>query len=136
MTAILTHVRWYLIEDLIFISLISDGLGIFSYVYRSEVLGFIYFLFFKYFIHIFLDRGEGKEKQRKRNTDVWEKHRSVASHMLPNQGPNCNPGLCPDRESNQRHFALRDDSQPTEPHQPGLEVLGFIFFIFTIMYSL
>ena len=28
--------------------------------------------------------------------------------------------MCPDQESNQRPSSLRDDTQPTEPHQSGL----------------
>ena len=32
----------------------------------------------------------------------------------------CNPGMCPDQESNPQPFHLWDDTRPTEPHQPGL----------------
>ena len=32
----------------------------------------------------------------------------------------CNPGMCPDRESNQQTLGLWYDSQHTEPHQSGL----------------
>ena len=32
----------------------------------------------------------------------------------------CNPGMCPDWESNQRPFGLKASAQSTEPHQPGL----------------
>ena len=28
-----------------------------------------------------------------------------------------NLGMCPDQGSNQQHFALQDDSRPTEPHR-------------------
>ena len=31
----------------------------------------IFLLFFTYFIYLFLDRGEGREKERKRNINVW-----------------------------------------------------------------
>ena len=31
----------------------------------------VYFLFFKDFIYLFIDRGEGKEKERERNISVW-----------------------------------------------------------------
>ena len=30
-----------------------------------------------------------------------------------------NPGMCPDLELNWQPFALQDDAQPTELHQPG-----------------
>ena len=36
-------------------------------------------LFFKDFLSLFLERGEGREKERERNIDVPEIHRSVAS---------------------------------------------------------
>ena len=42
-----------------------------------------------------------------RNIDVREKRRSVASFV------------CPDQELNLQPSTLRDDAQPTEPHQSG-----------------
>ena len=45
--------------------------------YLSKLLIFISFdtqillLFLKGFIHLFLERGEGKEKERERNINVW-----------------------------------------------------------------
>ena len=46
----------------------------------------VYLLFtFKGFI---FRRGEGKEKERVRNTDVREKHQSVTSWIYPDWGPN------------------------------------------------
>ena len=41
----------------------------------------------KDFIHLFLERGEGREEERKRKIDVREKHQSVASRLLPDLGP-------------------------------------------------
>ena len=35
----------------------------------------------------------------------------------------CNPGMCPDWESNQRPFTLQDGAQPREPHWSGLYLL-------------
>ena len=32
------------------------------------------FIYFKDFIYLFLERGEGREKERERNIDVREKH--------------------------------------------------------------
>ena len=40
---------------------------------------------FKDFIYLFLGRGEGRENDRERNIDVWEKHQFIASCM-PQQG--------------------------------------------------
>ena len=45
---------------------------------------FIY-IFLKDFICLFLERREGREKEREGNTDVSEKHRSVVSR--PPWGP-------------------------------------------------
>ena len=56
----------------------------------------VYFFFKTYFIYLFLERGEGKEK----NFDVLEKHPLVASHTPPNGDLAHNPAMCPDWESN------------------------------------
>ena len=37
--------------------------------------------FFKDFIHLFLERGEGREKAREIHVDVREMHRLLASHV-------------------------------------------------------
>ena len=34
----------------------------------------------------------------------------------------CNPGMCPDLESNQQNFGLWDDTQPSEPHWSGFNL--------------
>ena len=70
--------------------------------------------------YLFLDRGEGREKERERNISV----------CLPLTGPTPgnlahNPGMCPDRESNQRPFGSQDGAQSTKPHWPGPK--GFLF---------
>ena len=33
----------------------------------------------------------------------------------------CNPGMCPDQESNRHPFGLQNDEQSTEPHQAELK---------------
>ena len=68
------------------------------------------------FKKIFLERGEGREKERERNISMQEIHLLVASHAPPNGDLACNPGMCPDWESNQRPFGLQDDMQPTDSH--------------------
>ena len=50
----------------------------------------------KDFIYLLLERGEGKEKERERSIDVW----LSLTHVLPTGDLACNPGLCPDWESN------------------------------------
>ena len=71
------------------------------------------------FIYLFLERGEGREKERGRNIDMQEKHQSAASCTPPTGDLAYDPGICPDRELNQQPFSLWDDTQPTEPHQSG-----------------
>ena len=60
-----------------------------------------FFYFFKVtfktdFTYLFLERGEGKEKERERNMRVW-----VPFTCSPAGDLACNPGICPDWESNQ-----------------------------------
>ena len=35
----------------------------------------------------------------------------------------CNPGMCPDWESNQQPFGSQANTQSTEPHQSGITVV-------------
>ena len=75
--------------------------------------------FLKDFIYLILERGEGREKERKRNINVW----LPLAH--PNWGPDlaCNPGMCPDCESNQPPFGSQASTQSTEPHESGLTLI-------------
>ena len=41
----------------------------------------------------------------------------------------CNPGMCPDWESNQQLFGSQVSLQSTEPHQPGLILIGKLFLM-------
>ena len=61
---------------------------------------------------LFIFRERGRE---------GEKHPSVTSHKPPTGDLADNPGMCPDRELNRRPFGFRDNAQPTEPHQSGLD---------------
>ena len=76
---------------------------------------FIFFLRF----YLFLDRGEGREKEKERNID------QLPLTHTPNRGLAYNPGMCPDWESNWWPFSLQDDAQPTEPNQPGQFTVAF-----------
>ena len=49
-------------------------------VWPEEV--FLFFVF-KDFIYLFLERGEGREKQRKRNIDVCERYINVLPLTCP-----------------------------------------------------
>ena len=68
-------------------------------------------LFFK-ILFIFREKGrEGKKRWREISC-------VVASHMPPTGHPACNPGMCPDWESNLGTFGSYACMQSTEPHQP------------------
>ena len=71
------------------------------------------------FIYLFIFRERGREGDRETNTDVWEKHWSVASCMPPTGDLACNPGMCPDWELNWWPFGPQASTQSTKPHQPG-----------------
>ena len=45
----------------------------------------------------------------------------VASHTPPAGDLACNPGMCPDWESNQQSFGLQAGTQSTELYQPGCQ---------------
>ena len=66
--------------------------------------------FLKYFIYLFLERGEGKEKERERNINVW-----IPLPTPPTGDLAGNPGMCPDWESNQRPFGSQAGAQSTDP---------------------
>ena len=62
---------------------------------------------------LFLETGEGREKERERNINVLEKHQSAASNTPPTQACALS-GIKP------ATFQFADDAQPTESHQSGL----------------
>ena len=62
-------------------------------------------------------KGEGEKHQCERG--------SVASHMHPDKDWTCNPGMCPDQESNPDLSVYGTMLQPIEPPEPGLK---FEFF--------
>ena len=62
----------------------------------------------------YLKRGEGREKERERNINVW-----LPLTRLPTGDLARNPGMYPDWESNQWPFGSYASTQFIEPHQPG-----------------
>ena len=72
---------------------------------------------FKDFI-LFLERGEGREKGRETPIDCLSRYATSRDWAH-------SAGLGPDREPNQRTFALWYDAQPREPRQTGLPMVGF-----------
>ena len=59
-----------------------------------------------------------------------EKHQYVvASHTPHTRDPACNPGMCPDWESNQLPFGSQASTQSTEPQQTGQKANILINYI-------
>ena len=68
-----------------------------------------------FIIYLFLEKGEGGrkgEKQCVRDTTGCLLHAPAVDLA-------CNPGMCPDQESNQETFSSQAGAQ-SESHQPGL----------------
>ena len=89
----------------------------FSLFPSLSFLSFCFFLTFsifsKDFIYLFLEQGEGREKE-------GEKHQCVfASHSPPTGDLACIRGTCPDQKLNQRPFGSQASTQSTQLHQPG-----------------
>ena len=81
-----------------------------SYMEKERIFFFLKILF------IFIFR-EGRKGEREGG-----KHQCVVvSHTPPTGDLACNPGMCPDWESNQGPFGLQAGTQSIEPHQPGLK---------------
>ena len=80
-------------------------------------------LFICWLVDWFLERGEGREKERERNIDLLPLART------PTGDCTCNLGMCPDREWNQQPIDLQDDAQPNEPHQSGLQHNSLLLLI-------
>ena len=84
---------------------------------QSENTKCLISLFLNILFIYFLERGEGKEKERERNINVW-----LPLMYPPPRDLACNPGMCPDWESNQQPFCSQAQAQSTELHQLGLNV--------------
>ena len=68
-----------------------------------------------FFFNLFIFRERGREGEIK-----GQKHQCLAaSHMALTRDPACNPGTCPDWESNLQPLGSQACTQSTEPHQPG-----------------
>ncbi|KAF6099831.1 hypothetical protein HJG60_011562 [Phyllostomus discolor] len=118
------------------VSAVSDegGLGCFG-VWKSVVLrGCSRTLFFCVFcsMYLFLERREGREKQRERNISMREI--SITSCTPPTGDLARNPGMCPDWKLNRQPFASQAGTQSTEPHQPGQDI--GVLFCFVLFWSL
>ena len=94
---------------------VHTSLLLYYYLLNMELFSMqtINLLFFLDFTYLFLERKEGERE--------GEKYQCVVDSRTPPTGDlACNPGMCPDWESNQRPFGSQARAQSTEPHQPGL----------------
>ena len=91
-----------------------SGVTIFTDLPRTEN-------FFKDFSYLFLERGEGREKETKENFNVRGKHQLLTFARSPTGGQAPNPDVCPDRESNWQHLTLRDNVQLSVQSWPRTE---------------
>ena len=74
----------------------------------------MYTYFKRFYLFIFRERGREGERE-------GEKHQCVVASWAPPTGAlACNPGMCPDWESNWRPLGSQASAQTTEPHQSGL----------------
>ena len=82
---------------------------------NTEECRLAFFFFFKDFMYLFLERG-----------------REISVHGCLSRGPHwdlaCNPGMCPDWESNRRPLGSQPVFSPLSCTSPGLELLLFLQF--------
>ena len=89
-----------------------------GYISCPRSLHFVSFFFLRFYLFIFRERA--REGEREGETHWCSRETSVcASHMPPTKDLARNPGTGPDWELNQQCFDLRNNAQPTEPHQSG-----------------
>ena len=70
-------------------------------------------LFFKGFIYLFLERGEGRERGREKHQCMVASHASLTGDLAHN------PGMYPDWKSNPQPFGLKASTQSTEHTSQG-----------------
>ena len=89
-------------------------------------------LFFKKFLpeDMLMDfrEGKGRERERKKNIDVREKHLSVASHIHPNLGPNWQPRHVPWPENDPAAFWFMGSCSHQQSHTGQGPSFSFLKF--------
>ena len=86
--------------------------------------------FFKTFI-LFLERGEGREKERERNINEW-----LPLTCPPIGDPARNPGMRPDQESNQQLLVRRPALSPLSYTSQGqIFFIRLFYLLFFYLFS-
>ena len=67
----------------------------------------------RFYLASFREMGRDGERE-------GEECRCARDASTPDGDLACNPGMCPDWESNQQPFSSQASVQSTDPHQPGL----------------
>ena len=94
-----------------------------------KMVNFVLCAFYHNFITfkiLFIFKGEEREKERKRNMDMRNIY-PILLVLVPTRDQTCNPGMCPNWESNRRPFTLQDNDQPTEPQWSGQQQFEKIY---------
>ena len=87
-------------------------------------------LFLRFLKFIFRKRGREAEREGGKH------HCVVASRTTFTGDLACNPGMCPDWESNLWPFSLQASTQSTESNQPGPICTSFFFKVYFIDYDI
>ena len=86
--------------------------------------------FKKDFIYLFLERGEGKEKEKERKINMWLSLTCPLLVTWPATQACALTGHM--RESNQRPFGSQAGTQSSEPYQPGQKNIFFYINIYIV----
>ena len=79
----------------------------------TSIMVYTFEIFKKHFIHLFIERGEGREK-REKETSMWG-----CLLCTPSWGPSPKPRHAPWLGIKPQPFDLQVSTHSTEPHHPG-----------------
>ena len=89
------------------------------------------FFLLRFYLFYFLERGDGREKERQRNINVW-----LPLTWPPTGDLACNPGMCPDWESNWWPFGSQLELNPLSYTSQGpLTTFYHLCYLFPVPFS-
>ena len=94
---------------------------IFTFLKNYRLISLFCFLFFLKILFIFRERG--RRREREGNISVWL---PLACPQMGNLA--CNPGMCPDWETNQQRFGSQASTNPLSHTRQG-SLFYFLIFI-------